>query len=199
MKLSLPSDVTFNTDKAINFLNGRYDLNHGCFMERLEPSVAFPMSLVSEVLPYDYTPSSEADLAEMWAFLRKTFQCDEDLNYVLYVFASALLGDVSGCTCLFHVGKGSTGKTTLLRLVEHTFGFYVQKLPSHVFDSRATANRVLSEVRNTSRFLIVNELNKKPKDANVIKAICDGEISTTKLYKGGGHDSLIKGKLFCTV
>lgn len=200
MKLSLPEDVCFNLDpRGIHFQNGRFDLATGTFAVRGNPNFHDPSTLISEVLPYEYAPSDLETIQDLWNILRKTFSSDEDLNYVLFVFASALRGNVKDCSCLFHVGEGSTGKTTLMDFVECAFGpLYVQKLPSHVFDSRVTANRVLSEVRNTSRFLIVSELNSKKKDASVIKCVCDGKISTTKLFKGGAFEMPILGKLFCT-
>lgn len=199
LKMSLPEGLQFNVDLGgIHFINGRFDLASGTFNARPSLTLAEPRSLISEVLPYEWSESHPDSEAAFRLIISRLFANTDELEYVLFVLGGALRGDVSGCSCMFHVGRGSNGKTALLRFVSAALSLYSQELPSNVFDSRTVANRVLSEVRPTSRFLIVHELNKNKKDASAIKSVCDGQIVTTKLYKGGAFTIPINGKLFCT-
>lgn len=199
LKMSLPTNIQFNQDlQGIHFQNGRFDLASSTFEERSVPNLDDPDSFISKVLPFDWTASSEESIKSMSAMIGLTFSSHEDFNYVMFVLGSALRGEVSDCSCLFHVGKGSSGKSTLLNFIIHALPLYVELLPSDVFDSKAIANRVLGAIKPTTRFLICNELNEAKKDSSVIKTVCDGEVVVTQLYRNGAFPVKINGKLFCT-
>lgn len=75
---------------------------------------------------------------------------------------------------------------------------YYKDLPIGTFDRMQTAERTFSTIAPSVRFLFVPELSSAPKNSSVIKCICDGEITVTRLYANGSFDIQVNAKLFGT-
>lgn len=75
---------------------------------------------------------------------------------------------------------------------------YYKDLPIGTFDRMQTAERTFSTIAPSVRFLFVPELSSAPKNSSVIKYICDGEITVTRLYANGSFDIQVNAKLFGT-
>jgi hypothetical protein len=100
---------------------------------------------------------------------------------------------------MFHVGIGGSGKTTFINWIKAAMtDVYYKDLPLNIFDNMSTASRTFSTIAPSIRFTFAPELNTAPKNSSVIKCMCDGEITTTKLYANGSFDIKINAKAFCT-
>jgi hypothetical protein len=204
MKLSLPEHIVMDSDlDGIHFIDGWYDLRTGNFHPRQWSSFQQPHSFVSkvtsyrslftyicntavmfQVIAYPLGPMVMDDCDRIFAMLLQTFGSREKLDYMLFYAGAALSGrsPSQSCSCMFAVGRGGCGKTTFMNLIMATVtDVYYTDLPLDSFDNMKTANHVFSVISPCVRFLFASELNKAPKKASILKTICDGEISCTRL------------------
>ena len=118
---------------GIHFKNGRYNLITNQFEDRFYD----PNNLITEFIPYDWTPSSVEDMNEFHiSILCKLIREPEALEYIKYVIGSSLSGRNKTCDFIINHGKGSNGKSTLLEYIANTLtDCYVRKIPNDTFDS----------------------------------------------------------------
>jgi len=83
-----------NDIHGLHFLNGRLDLLTGEFMPRLQPNTNSSASIITVYLPYNYS-NIEAKTSEIYQEFKRTVPDEDALNYILYMYGKALLGDVS--------------------------------------------------------------------------------------------------------
>ena len=197
-KLQLESlDFQIDNDiHGLHFLNGRLDLLTGEFMPRQQPNINNAASIITVYLPYNYS-NIETETAAIYQEFKRTVPDEAALNYILYMYGKALLGDVSGCDCLFALGSGSNGKSTMIKFIKEAFtSNYYKDLPQNALDSDANFQRAICDLPSTVRFLFMAEISKTKKSSSSIKMLCDGEISCKVLYQNGSSTVKINAKLF---
>jgi phage/plasmid-associated DNA primase len=186
---------------GIHFINGRFDCHTGQFTEREHPNFNRPETFVTVFIPYPFDVVKKDLCDTVYDSLLKSFGSREKLDYCLAYAGAALNGRsaITSCSCMFHVGIGGSGKTTFINWIKAAMtDVYYKDLPLNIFDNMSTASRTFSTIAPSIRFMFAPELNTAPKNSSVIKCMCDGEITTTKLYANGSFDIKINAKAFCT-
>lgn len=153
------------------------------------------------MIQYPFGPMVMEDCDRIYTMLLQTFGTREKLDYMLFYAGAALSGrsPSQSCSCMFSVGRGGCGKTTFINLIKAAVtDAYYTDLPLDSFDNMKTANRVFSVISPCVRFLFASELNKAPKKASILKTICDGEISCTRLFANGSFNMKVNAKLMGT-
>ncbi|CAN0242324.1 unnamed protein product, partial [Ectocarpus fasciculatus] len=121
----------------------------------------------------------------------------DDKNCILKEFGASITGDVvDDQTNLFLLGKGSTGKSTLMKLLKASLDIYVLELKNNTFTQGNTKiDKILNEFKEKTylRIAWINEMEDKKLDQSLFKSFCEGLLQSTSLYK----DGLNNFKHFC--
>jgi putative DNA primase/helicase len=106
---------------SLTVANGEINLRTG-ELRKHDPAV-----LATRMSPAHFIPGEGAPRFRQ--FLDEVFDGDDELiGFVRRFFGSCLTGDVSGQMCLFALGSGANGKTTLLNEIRHVLGGYATNL-----------------------------------------------------------------------
>ena len=198
--------VNFNLDNdqyGINFSNGRLDLRTYMFQQRLNPfdSGVF----ISKYISYDFViPSSEEEkeksLIEINNYLLRIFADPNALDFLDYEICKALLHKVVNTNHIIYlVGKGSAGKSSLVKLLKSAFTeVYCRTIPSDALTNDREAKLILNISEPQEKFIFLEDPPKKKLSSSIMKTICDGNINVRKLYQNGSTDVDINAKLFIT-
>jgi hypothetical protein len=111
----------------------------------------------------------------------------QDLDCILEYLGSALSGISSKeQDTLFLLGLGSSGKSFILSLTEAAIGCYFKELKSDTFTlNNPKADKILNTFQSNQQVRItwINELEDARIDTSLFKKFCDGQLTTTKLYR----------------
>ena len=177
----------FTEGNKIHFKNGYMNLDDLKFYKR-----QIGVDFTSSCIDYDYTPSSLKD--RKWIrknILNKIISSKEERDFVLKLYGSALHNKFKLEGILFNVGKGSSGKTTLMKLLDSVFtDEYYTEMDYSIFKKQTGSsndrNKMLNSLKGKNiRYLSVNELDGLTLDKSFFKLLGDGELTTTELYKDG--------------
>ncbi|MBM3204342.1 hypothetical protein FJZ55_10655, partial [Candidatus Woesearchaeota archaeon] len=136
----------------IGFNNGVFDLKTKKFRN------GKPEDMISNSVGYNYCPS-KSNYEQLMKFLTDLQPDEKKRDELLDFLASLLEGNTSNDKINFFLGSGSNGKSTLLTLLEHTFGKYFNpSLFSGIFDhmtltKRVTAYRDYDEFTRNSKIV----------------------------------------------
>ena len=123
-------------------------------------------------------------MSEIKAALLHT--CNDDTNMFDNMTRWAgycLTGEILLQKCLFYVGDGSNGKSTLTDIFASIFDKYTDALKSDIFNDDKKANRSLITLRN-KRFVYASELSEDCIQAEMFKRLVgDKRIKLNKLFK----------------
>jgi hypothetical protein len=112
-----------------------------------------------------------------------------DRECILTYFGSALSGISSkDQDTLFLLGLGSSGKSFILSLTEASISCYFKELKSDTFSlNNSKADKILNTFQNNPQIRIswINEMEDARIDSSLFKKFCDGQLTTTQLYKDG--------------
>ena len=185
-------DMTHN--KQIHFINGYFDFTDGEFKKRTDKM------FINKYINKKYKPYIKKD--KIISILKQIYPNAEVLEYILYIFGSALTGDTTiDQTILFLIGNGSAGKSFILTLIKNLFTIYFKELSSDTFTKgNNKIDKILCSFNNNSIIKIswINEMDDKKLDINLFKKFCEGSIQFTELYKDGLIDIKHNSKLIFT-
>jgi len=150
----------------------------------------------------DYAPSTQATKDKLMKVVSQIYPVAEDREVVLSHIGRALSGYVENDQAnLFLLGKGSAGKSLIMKLTKKTIGVYCEELQSDLFEKgNKNLDKTLNEfdINKMIRIAWVNELSDKKMNESLFKTFCEGLVKTSKLYQDGSHTVEIHSKLICT-
>ncbi|NDC31290.1 MAG: hypothetical protein EBZ58_10220 [Bacteroidetes bacterium] len=178
-------DIKFdNTICQIHFKNGYMDLNDLTFKQR-EKGKQF----ITQYINRDYIPSTSEQRAQVLKPFKMIYPNAADFECIISYFGSALSGkSTKDQDILFLLGLGSSGKSFILNLTCEAIGCYFKELNDDTFSlGNKNADKILNTFAKTPQIRIswVNELKDEKIDASLFKKFCDGQLTTTQLYKDG--------------
>jgi hypothetical protein len=123
--------------------------------------------------------------------LKQIFPHEEDRNKNLECVGEGLTGEAPKSQYnLFFLGRGSNGKTTLMKLLQLAFENYIFIFKEDTFSvHNQKADRILNMFMYRPQIRIggVNELVGKINDS-LFKQVCEGTIQTTSLFTEGMNE-----------
>ena len=180
-----------------HFRNGYLDFKARTFHPREQGK-----HFITRFVDRDYSPAEEDIQAQIRANLEKVFP-KHVLDYILHQFYLTLIGRANKLQeVMFILGRGSTGKSTLMKQLEKALGsrVYFLKLPKDFFEAQNSKRdkQINSLIRIRPMILWVNEMSTNRLDTSLLKNCVDGEIETTQLYQDGFFDVRIVGMWYFT-
>jgi hypothetical protein len=184
-KLSAGDDVCFdNTLSQIHFKNGYMDLVDLQFKKR-----EIGKHFITNYIDRDYKSSTKKQQDKILKHIEKIYPNELDRECILKYFGSALSGiSNKEQDTLFLLGLGSSGKSFILSLTDACIGCYFKELKSDTFSlNNAKADKILNTFQNNPQVRIswINEMEDARIDSSLFKKFCDGQLTTTQLYKDG--------------
>lgn len=172
--LLLDNEFTKKLDSnkyIIAFKNGILDLTDLSFKNHIEP-----YDYISKTIPHDWIEPNKTDIDFVKTTLKKiTNWNDTHLEYYLSILGYAMTGD-SDKEQNFWFFRGETaenGKSVIFEVLEKIMPNYVEKSNKEFLDKGYDLKKEVPTWAG-KRIIWVNELSTKPKDEDVVKAICDG-------------------------
>ena len=158
----------------VGMRNGVFDLQEGCFREaRCEDYIQ--LSTDMKWVEYDWTDDIVDEIRQ---FLKQILPEKDVREYVMYVLASFLDGEITSEHFHIWVGSGGNGKSKLIELFENAFGKYCAKLSvAALTKSRPGASTPQPEIVRLvgKRFVVLQE----PEENERI------QVGQMKEYTGG--------------
>lgn len=141
--------------------------------------------LITKSVVVDYDPSAKCPLWE--AFLERILPDPEVRAYIQRAIGYALTGDVSEQCIFFFYGKGSNGKTTLLKVVQFLLGAYGWQASPELLVMKPNGSMVRDDVAALAgrRFVVTVETEVGQVLAeSLVKQLTGGDRITARfLYK----------------
>jgi len=181
----IKENIEFNkTLCQIHFNNGYIDLKDLQFKQR-----ELSKHYITNFINRDYQQSTAEQQNTVLKPLTMIYPDKQDLECILEYLGSALSGISSKeQDTLFLLGLGSSGKSFILSLTEAAIGCYFKELKSDTFSLNNTkADKILNTFQSNQQVRItwINELEDVRIDTSLFKKFCDGQLTTTQLYKDG--------------
>lgn len=171
----------------VHFLNGYHDFRTHTFLKR-EKGKHYINAYVNRKL----TPKNKNKMQEVLKDINKTYNDVSDRDCILQDLGMALTGlSCSEQTMLFLLGRGSSGKSTIMELCKLSFPVYVLTLPKQTFTiGYSKIDKVLNTYRQRQciKMSYINEADDKKVDNPLFKDHTDGNIQSTTLYQDGSND-----------
>lgn len=180
-------------NNILSFSNGVYDMNK--FILRKGTSEDY----VSNMINYDYTPSTLENRKFVMNVLQQIMPKEEELLYYLEAICG-IFNCGSSQKYYFSYGHGANGKSLMNMLMQGTFGNYVGNLNSCDIcqtdkgeKDKNGPNPFIYAIRK-SRIVLISELSKGAKlDSEMLKKLTGGELIPCRtLYQA--HVTLILAK-----
>ena len=184
-KLFAGDDIVFdNTISQIHFKNGYMDLNDLQFKKR-----EIGKHFITNYINRDYKQSTKKQQEKILQNIKMIYPNESDRECILKYFGSALSGlSNKDQDTLFLLGLGSSGKSFILSLTDACIGCYFKELKSDTFSlNNSKADKILNTFQNNPQVRIswINEMEDARIDSSLFKKFCDGQLTTTQLYKDG--------------
>ena len=178
-------DIQFDkTICEIHFNNGFMDLTDLTFKQRERGK-----QYITQYINRNYIPSTSEQRAQILKPFKMIYPKSADFECIISYFGSALSGkSTKDQDILFLLGLGSSGKSFILNLTSEAIGCYFKELNDDTFSlGNKNADKILNTFSKTPQIRIswVNELKDEKIDASLFKKFCDGQLTTTQLYKDG--------------
>ena len=178
----------------IHFNNGYVNLVENKLHKR-----KIGIHFVTKYIDYDYDESlvTEEMTKKVKKDILRVYPTVKDRDAMMWKFGRALTGrspDDQGITCSF--GAGSSGKTTIVRIMRVCMPPYIKMLKQDALSYTATN---IDKVVNTFasepqvRLAAIDDPKDTKLNDSVLKNWANGEIDTLKLYSEGSHSV----KLYC--
>jgi hypothetical protein len=177
------------------FKNGVMDLKTLIFREGIKKE-----DYVSKTIPFNYIPPDDnVEVAYVKTKLKQICNWnDKHLDYYLSILGYAFTGD-SSKEQNFYYHRGQTaenGKSVIFEVLELLMPNYVMKANKDVLDVGADLRKEVA-TWNGLKLLWLNEVSIKPKDEDLVKAVCDGtSYKYNRLYAEEAVVMPIQFKLF---
>jgi P4 family phage/plasmid primase-like protien len=139
-KLLAVDPTTLDSDPwLLNCSNGTLDLRTGFLREHR------PTDYVTKLAPVTFNPAAQAP--RFGAFLMEIFAGDVPVvEFLSRWFGYAATGSIREQKLVFHWGKGSNGKTTLIETVEAVLGDYATTAPQGLLTAKNGDERHPAEI-----------------------------------------------------
>lgn len=189
IKMFLNRDnIKFNyTPEEIHFINGFINVRENKFYkERTDKH------FITKYINRKYKPSTKEDRDEYFEkVINKIYNNKLDADLLLTTISTGLSWKAPTLQqSLFLIGKGSSGKSTILSHLQKTLECYFVELKSDTFSNDAKMDKCLNSFSgNCYLYSWINEMDSKRMDISVYKSFCDGVINTTKLYNDGSFNT----------
>ena len=177
------NDIIFNTyTHQIHFQNGFMDLKDNTFKKRV-----LGTNYISKFISRDYKPSTiEQRKYVKKEYLNKIYSNKQDQDIILNIIGTAFAGLAQKEQKMtFLLGKGSTGKSTIINFSEKSFGCYFKELDDNTFkEGNSKKDKIINTYLSDPQILltVINEMKTTRIDKSLYKKFCDGKLQTTKLF-----------------
>ena len=175
-------DSSKKTINQIHFNNGYFDIKTFKFVERKKTDY------ITYCIDREFKMPKQEKINIVYEVLQQIFPQEEDRNKNLECLAEGLTGEAPKSQYnLFLLGRGSNGKTTLMKLLQLAFENYIFIFKEDTFSvHNQKADRILNMFMYRPQIRIggVNELVGKINDS-LFKQVCEGTIQTTSLFTEG--------------
>jgi hypothetical protein len=176
------------------FKNGILDLKTMKFDDNIRQT-----DFITKTIPFNYEVPTDKDVAYVKENLKKICNYnDKHLDYYLSSLGYAFTGDSSKEQMFWYL-RGQTaqnGKSIVFEVLEKLMPNYVTKATSDILDKGADKRKEVSTWRGI-KLLWLNEVSTKPKDEDLVKALCDGTgYKYNRLYSTDAVVMPITFKLF---
>ena len=174
-----------NTPKQIHFKNGYMDMVDGIFKQRTN------QHYITKFIDRDYKKATTKDLNEINKLISQIYPNKEDRDTMIKYLSICLSWESTKLqTSLFLLGKGASGKSTILQLMENCLGPYVKSLNSSTFSNANNINKAMNTYSGSPNILLtyINEVSDRKMDTSIFKEFIEGKCNTIKLYKEGSHE-----------
>lgn len=167
-------DFTNGLDQGLYklyFRNGYLDLKTNEFNQGLKRS-----DYITKTIPFDWEEPTAKDVEVVRTTLKKICNWNEEhLEYYLSMLGYTFTGDCSKEQNFWYLRgqTASNGKSVIFEALEKIMPTYVMKANSDVLDKGADMRKEVATWRGL-KLLWLNEVSTKAKDAELVKAICDG-------------------------
>lgn len=181
----------------IHFKNGFFNFMTGKFEKRIAGKHYINYHISREY----HEPKPEVK-SRVMKDITKIYPNEDDRNYLLMTYGIALTGQA--CveqTILFLLGKGSSGKSTIIELCKLAIEEYVFTLPKQTLSRGYTKiDKILNSyiAKPYIKMSSINEPEDTKIDETLFKDWIDGNIQTTSLYKDGSNDFKHHSKIIIT-
>ena len=176
--------VIDNTLQQIHFKNGYIDINKNKFLKRDKPFY------ITKFINRDYKPSTKDEREEYMNILKQIYPKKTDRDLIITCLSTALSGKATlNNHVLFLIGKGATGKSSIINSLGNCLDVYYKTLKSDSFSNDRDINKVLNTYLNEPQILLtcINEMDSKRIKTDVFKNFTEGYCETTQLYKESSH------------
>jgi hypothetical protein len=178
-------DSSKKTINQIHFNNGYFDIKTFKFFDRKK------CDYITYCIDRDFIRPKQEKINIVYDVLKQIFPYEEDRNKNLECLAEGLTGEAPKSQYnLFLLGRGSNGKTTLMKLLQLAFENYIFIFKEDTFSvHNQKADRILNMFMYRPQIRIggVNELVGKINDS-LFKQVCEGTIQTTSLFTEGMNE-----------
>lgn len=176
------------------YRNGIYDMKTKKFRSGI-----YPQEFISKTLPYDYEEGDAKTIAEIYKQLKRICNNNnEQVEYYLSVLGYTLTGDATRENYLWYMcgETACNGKSSVLEALTDILPIYFKRENREHIDKKDKMWHKAVATWSDYRAVWVNEATEEPKNAELLKAICDGApIQFPKLY-GNSTMMPIAFKLF---
>merc|ERR1712127_315922 len=107
-----------------------------------------------------------------------------------------------GQTNFFMFGKGSSGKSLIMKLIKLSIECYMIEFKNDTFSKgNNKQDKIFNSllINNLCRIAWINEMDDKKIDDSIFKSFCEGVLQTTSLFKDGSNDFKHTCKLISTM
>jgi hypothetical protein len=193
-----PVSKVFKTEYyRVHFKNGYINLRDMSFHQR-----QIGVDYVNHYIKRDYKKSSVAQRGALLKVFKKVYPLQEDMNAMFEIFGYALTGKATAeQMCLFLLGAGSSGKSTIMKLTELAFKEYFVELGS---DALAMSNTNPDKTFSTFyykpqyRIIWINEPEDGKMNASTFKNVVEGRLKGKLLFKDEVHEFHHHGQIIIT-
>ena len=178
------NNIFYHDPHTIHFKNGYMCLNTGKFNKRI-----LGEHYITCYCPYDYTPSTEKNRTIINNIINKILDDKIERDFMMTIYGASMDRTFKPEMTLFQIGKGSAGKSTLMNMLNLTFGEkYYGEFSASIFQKNPGSDRFkqLNDILDKDlRYMVVNELDGKTLDESFFKSISDRTLVTMRLYRDG--------------
>jgi len=123
IKITRDNIVFNNTYQQIHFRNGYMDMSDGIFKQRTN------QIYITTFIERDYKIAKEKDIIQINKLIAQIYPNKEDRETMIKYLSICLSWEGTKLqSSLFLLGKGASGKSTILQLMEKCLGCYVKSL-----------------------------------------------------------------------
>jgi hypothetical protein len=153
---------------------------------------------ITAYIDRDYKKPSKKAIAKLHTILCQIYPEEIERNAVLYKLMSSFTGlSRLDQELFFLLGKGSAGKSTIMKALKCSLTCYVMEFSSNTFTKgNPKQDKIINSFATAVYMLLawINEPDFEKMDEKLFKKICEGILQVTKLYLDGLHEIPHKAK-----